>query len=274
MRNCHKNILLDEKNHVRYADFGSAFFEHLRPEQSARQAVTQGLQVTTLCFRAPEILLGGPFGMPCDIWSIACVVYALLTGDLPWRASLQGELLKKMFIRLGSPVENGWSQALGYPNYGRFCSGHHRRYIGEHVPFEFGDLMDSMLALNPSRRLSAVAFYAAASQVRIAQPQKQADCASSSCCSDAAVQIVQRQRQVLTRGVQEGRGRPRKGPGSRCGHKKSYGAPLTIPRPSMASKAPKSFPGPPWTPITPANLLLRLIKPPPPVITKTSLAWE
>ena len=259
---------------MRYADFGSAFFEHLRPEQSARQAVTQGLQVTTLCFRAPEILLGGPFGMPCDIWSIACVVYALLTGDLPWLASLQGELLKKMFIRLGSPVENGWSQALGYPNYGRFCSGHHRRYIGEHVPFEFGDLMDSMLALNPSRRLSAVAFYAAASQVRIAQLQKQADCASSSCCSDAAVQIVQRQRQVLTRGVQEGRGRPRKGPGSRCGPKKGYGAPLTIPRPSMASKAPKSFPGPPWTPITPANLLLRLIKPPPPVITKTSLAWE
>ena len=45
----HSNILLDEKNHVRYADFGSAFFEHLRPSHSALQAVHGGLPVTTLC---------------------------------------------------------------------------------------------------------------------------------------------------------------------------------------------------------------------------------
>ena len=109
----YKNILLDEKNHVRYADFGSAFFEFLRPKYPALDAVTGGLPVTTLYFRAPEILLGGPFGKPCDVWSIGCVVYALLTGDLPWRSSYQVGCLQKMFIAFGSPVENGWSEAQG-----------------------------------------------------------------------------------------------------------------------------------------------------------------
>ena len=63
----YRNILLDEKTHVRYADFGSARFEHLRPAHCAWEAVTSGVEVTTLYFRAPDMLLGGPFGMPCDV---------------------------------------------------------------------------------------------------------------------------------------------------------------------------------------------------------------
>jgi len=181
----YKNVLLDENNHVRYANFGNAFFEHLRPLPSAMHAVTDGSQVTTLFFRAPEILLGGPFGMPSDIWSIGCVVHALLTDELPWRDSCQASLLKKMFIALGSPRENGWSEAQDYPCYSRSCSNHCRRYIGEHVPFEYGDLMDSILALNPDRRLDATAFSAAAARLGVADVETLGD--------GAAPKIVHRQ---------------------------------------------------------------------------------
>ena len=161
------NILLDEKNHVRYADFGSAFFEHLRPAYSKLQAVQGGLPVTTLCFRAPEILLGGTFGMPCDVWSVGCVVYAILTGDLPFQACSQAALLERVFIALGSPSENDWPEAQGFPNYTLLCTGHRRQYLGEHVPFVYGDLIDSILALDPARRLNAHAFYAAAAKVGV-----------------------------------------------------------------------------------------------------------
>ena len=141
--------------------------------------------MTTLFFRAPEILLGGPFGMPSDIWSIGCVVHALLTDELPWRDSCQAALLKKMFIALGSPRENGWSEAQDYPCYSRPCSNHCRRYIGEHVPFEYGDLMDSILALNPDRRLDATAFSAAAARLGVADVETLGD--------GAAPKIVHRQ---------------------------------------------------------------------------------
>ena len=120
--------------------------------------------------------------MPCDVWSIGCVVYALLTGDLPWRSSSQGDLLQNMFIALGAPVESGWSEAQGYPNYSSLCSGRRRQYIGEHVPFAFGDLMDSILALDPARRLSANPFYAAAATARVVDVEDH--------CNVAAVKLV------------------------------------------------------------------------------------
>ena len=193
----YNNILLDEKNHVRYADFGSAFFEHLRPAHSALEAVEGGFPVTTLCFRAPEILLGGPFGMPCDVWSVGCLVYALLTGDLPWRGHSQVDLLQRMFIALGSPVENGWREAQGYPNYSTLCKGRRRQYIGEHVPFAFGDLMDSMLALDPARRLNAHAVYAAAARARVEDVEQH-------CSADGAKVVFRQRRKASLHVIQEG----------------------------------------------------------------------
>lgn len=228
----YKNILLDEENHVRYADFGSAFFEHLRPVSSPTQAVTGGLQVATLYFRAPEFLLGGPFGMPCDVWSIACVVYTLLMGHLPWQASSKGELLQQIFIALGSPAENGWSEAQGYPNYGRLCSGRCRQYIGEHVPFEFGDLMDCMLALNPSRRLNAMDFSAAAAQLRVVVRAEDTFHA-------ATAKVVLRLRQASTRaGVVGSLGRPREGTWSPGNFQIAQDLPPMVFAPSGASRAP------------------------------------
>lgn len=32
--------------------------------------------------RAPEVIIGWKYGTPCDMWSMACVVFELVTGDL------------------------------------------------------------------------------------------------------------------------------------------------------------------------------------------------
>ena len=157
-----RNVLIDDAEgvRVRYADFGCAFFASL-PRTAAFDQ-----EVTTLPFRAPELLLGGPFGMPCDVWSVGCLVYAMLTGALPWEGTAQGPLLIRQCIKLGSPVEHGWTDAQGYPNYSRIVVGRPRRYIGEQVAFEFGDLMDALLALNPAQRCSAAGFVSLMSRVK------------------------------------------------------------------------------------------------------------
>jgi len=38
--------------------------------------------VQTRQYRAPEIILGARYSTPIDIWSMACIVFELLTGDL------------------------------------------------------------------------------------------------------------------------------------------------------------------------------------------------
>ena len=38
----------------------------------------------TLGYVAPEVLKKEPYGFSCDIWSIGCISYALLSGSLPF----------------------------------------------------------------------------------------------------------------------------------------------------------------------------------------------
>ena len=33
-------------------------------------------------YRSPEVILGAKYSTPCDMWSMACMVFELVTGDL------------------------------------------------------------------------------------------------------------------------------------------------------------------------------------------------
>lgn len=84
------NIVLTsslEGSDVKIVDFGLAkIFE---PKELSDDSVG------TLCFAAPEILLGKKYDMKVDIWSLGILMYLLLSGELPFNdATSEREIAK------------------------------------------------------------------------------------------------------------------------------------------------------------------------------------
>ncbi|KAJ9080177.1 Serine/threonine-protein kinase [Entomophthora muscae] len=72
-----ENIMIDSENNVKIIDFGLAnFFD----QKNALKTFCGSLQ-----YSAPEIMRGDPYiGPEVDIWSIGVVLFAMLTGTLPF----------------------------------------------------------------------------------------------------------------------------------------------------------------------------------------------
>ncbi|KAI9481141.1 MAG: kinase-like domain-containing protein [Benjaminiella poitrasii] len=91
---CHRdlkpeNLLLNSRNNIKIADFGMASLQPL------------GSMLETSCgsphYASPEIVAGMPYnGSACDIWSCGVILYALLTGHLPFDDENIRQLLKKV----------------------------------------------------------------------------------------------------------------------------------------------------------------------------------
>ena len=95
-----QNMLVRDPTRVVIADFG---LTRLVPSGDR----TYTLEVATIWYRAPEVLLGidkyNPFSV--DTWSVGCVVSEIVTG-LPLFPGDSGiETLFKIFQRLGRPTE-------------------------------------------------------------------------------------------------------------------------------------------------------------------------
>ena len=62
---------IDEKVRVKIVDLGNAcwFHHHFSTEIQTRQ------------YRSPEVILGINYGPSADIWSFACMIFELITGD-------------------------------------------------------------------------------------------------------------------------------------------------------------------------------------------------
>jgi len=48
----------------------------------------------TLGYVAPEVLKKQPYTFNCDVWSLGCISYALLSGSLPFDHNDQKELMR------------------------------------------------------------------------------------------------------------------------------------------------------------------------------------
>ena len=96
---CHRdikpeNVMLDEEGNLKLGDFGYAQWMHCISDQ------TPGW-VETSCgsphYAAPEVIRGGRYvGMQADVWSSGVVLFALLTGGLPFDHENTRQLLKKV----------------------------------------------------------------------------------------------------------------------------------------------------------------------------------
>lgn len=48
----------------------------------------------TLGYVAPEVLRKEPYSFSCDLWSLGCILYALLSGSLPFDHENQKETIR------------------------------------------------------------------------------------------------------------------------------------------------------------------------------------
>jgi serine/threonine protein kinase len=73
------NIMMtDDSEHAqaKLADFGLSKF--IGPGESADDLYV------TLGYVAPEVLMKKQYGFSCDMWSLGCIAYALMSGTLPF----------------------------------------------------------------------------------------------------------------------------------------------------------------------------------------------
>jgi serine/threonine protein kinase len=63
-------------------------------------------------YMAPEILSNQPSGISCDIWSLGCILYEIMKGNLPFLANSISELFLKLQTQEPSPILGDYSQDL------------------------------------------------------------------------------------------------------------------------------------------------------------------
>jgi calcium/calmodulin-dependent protein kinase I len=122
-----KNLLLmseDNDSFIKLADFGFAARVH-EPKSLTKQCGTP-------FFVAPEILTRKPYDHQSDMWSTGCIVYLLLSGNLPFMGRSQKELFRKI-VAGKYEFDDAWTD----------------------VSNDAKELVKKMLILNPDDRITA-----------------------------------------------------------------------------------------------------------------------
>lgn len=123
-----KNLLLmsdDNDSYIKLADFGFAARVH-EPNSLTKQCGTP-------FFVSPEILMRKGYDQQSDMWSCGCIVYLLLSGNLPFMGRSQKELFRKIVAGKFDFEDDEWND----------------------VSEQAKDLVRRMLVLDPAKRITA-----------------------------------------------------------------------------------------------------------------------
>merc|ERR1740129_2446168 len=106
-----QNLLIDNRLHLKIADFGLArAFTVPVPKYTH--------EVVTVWYRPPEILLGATvYSVPIDLWSIGCVKAEMATGAPLFAGDSEIDTIFKVFQKLGTPNETVWPGVSDLPDF-------------------------------------------------------------------------------------------------------------------------------------------------------------
>lgn len=92
------NVLVSRRGVLKLCDFGMARYVTvpMRP-------YTRG--VVTLWYKAPELILGDVYDTSIDMWSIACILYEMITSAPLFEGDGQIDQMMKILNVLGTPTE-------------------------------------------------------------------------------------------------------------------------------------------------------------------------
>ncbi|XP_022862523.1 cell division control protein 2 homolog A-like [Olea europaea var. sylvestris] len=117
------------------------------------------LQVVTLWYRAPEILLGSRhYSTPVDVWSVGCIFAEMVNRRPLFPGDSEIDELFRIFRVMGTPNEDTWPGVSSLPDFKSAFPKWPRKDIAAVVPNLDAaglDLLVKMLSLDPSRRITA-----------------------------------------------------------------------------------------------------------------------
>ncbi|XP_011013650.1 PREDICTED: cell division control protein 2 homolog isoform X2 [Populus euphratica] len=148
-----ENVLISGEKLV-LSDFGSA-------RGFINSNTTLSPQVTTIAYRAPEMLLGAPtYTGAVDVWSIGCIFAEMVRGKDLFVGHSEIEVLKEIFSIIGTPKEDELSSL---PSFRLAIPNNKPKDLTEVVPQlndDGIDLLGKMLVLDPRARITAKAALA------------------------------------------------------------------------------------------------------------------
>jgi TolB-like protein len=140
-----ENILLTRRGEVLVADFGIA----RALGGSGAEALTQtGMAVGTPAYMSPEQAAGGPVDGRSDLYSLGCVLYEMLAGEVPYTGPTAQAILAKRFSDAAPSV----------------------RRVRPTVPEAADQAIQRALALVPADRFSTGVEFAQALQLPVVTP--------------------------------------------------------------------------------------------------------
>ena len=145
------NLLIAPDGALKLADFGLA-----RVFGSPNRKWTH--QVFARWYRAPELLLGSKtYGPGVDMWAVGCIFAELMLRKPYLPGSSDIDQLGRIYSALGTPTEESWPGHAQLPDYIEFTrqTPPPLRQLFVTAPMEALDLLQDLLAFDPSRRLSA-----------------------------------------------------------------------------------------------------------------------
>lgn len=90
------NILIAQGTEIKVADFGAAFLQ--------QSDMTQIVNIGSPAYMSPEQINGEPLGPKSDMFSLAVVLYQLLTGHKPFVADGSVEVCRKILAEAPAPM--------------------------------------------------------------------------------------------------------------------------------------------------------------------------